>query len=333
MYPQKVKLAYSADDVVQIAGREKKAVVIGLENGYPIGTDITMIKAFYDLGVRYITLCHNGHNDICDSAMGTGKPLLADVDWNDSTLVMVKVLDWIENYTVNDVEPEHGGLSEFGKQVVAEMNRLGMIIDISHLGASSVADVLEVSNAPVIASHSSCRALCNSPRNLDDTQLKMLAEKGGCIQITAVGSFLKDPVETSSDARELLEELGLCEIGFEKLLALYKTDRPSYDKLYERFQPMWEELTGRFPPADISDFADHIDHAVKLIGINHVGIGSDFDGGGGVKGFNDASEAAHVTVELLRRGYTEEDIKKIWGGNLLRVWREMELVAVRLQKK
>jgi membrane dipeptidase len=255
MYPQHCELATLPEDVERIAKTGKKAIMIGMENGLAIGKDVSNVEKFYNIGARYITLSHNGHNDICDSCNPREK--------------------------LGDKETEHNGLSEFGKTVVAKMNRLGIIADVSHISVKSFYDLIEVSKAPIIASHSGCRALADHSRNLNDEQLKALARNGGGIQIVAVGGFLK---------------LG----------------------------SLW--------PADVEIYVDHIDHAVKVAGIEHVGIGSDFDGGGGVPGFNDHSEALNVTIELVRRGYSEADILKIWGSNLLRVWREVEKVAQELQK-
>jgi membrane dipeptidase len=255
MYPGRCQLASSADEAERVAKSGKKAIMIGMENGYPIGKDLSNVEKFYKLGARYITLSHNGHNDICDSASPR-----ADL---------------------GDSEAEYKGLSEFGREVVGRMNRLGIMADVSHISVESFWDLIEVSKAPIIASHSGCRALTEHPRNLYDGQLKALAETGGVIQIVTYKGFIKDS-------------------------------------------------SGR---ADIKTYVDHVDHAVKVAGIEHVGIGSDFDGGGGVPGFNDHCEAVNVTAELVRRGYSEKDIIKIWGANFLRVWRETERAAKKLQKQ
>jgi membrane dipeptidase len=255
MYPNRCELATSPGEVERIAKTGKRVIMIGIENGFAIGKDLSNVERFYNLGARYITLSHNGHNDICDSCNPRKK--------------------------LGDKETEHNGLSEFGKKVVAEMNRLGIIADVSHISVESFYDLINVSKAPIIASHSGCRALAEHSRNLDDEQLKALAQNGGVIQVVALGGFLK---------------------------------------------------LGSPPPADVKIYVDHIDHAVKVAGIEHVGIGTDFDGGGGIAGFNDHSEALNVTIELVRRGYSEEDISKIWGANFLRVWREVEKVAQELQK-
>ena len=255
MYPDRCELATSPGEVERIAKTGKRVIMIGIENGFAIGKDLSNVERFYNLGARYITLSHNGHNDICDSCNPRKK--------------------------LGDKKAEHNGLSKFGEKVVAEMNQLGIIADVSHISVESFYDLINVSKAPIIASHSGCRALAEHSRNLDDEQLKALARNGGVIQVVALGGFLK---------------------------------------------------LGSPPPADVKIYVDHIDHAVKVAGIEHVGIGTDFDGGGGIAGFNDHSEALNVTIELVRRGYSEEDISKIWGANFLRVWREVEKVAQELQK-
>ncbi len=289
MYPDRCELATSPDEVERIAKSDKRVIMIGLENGFAIGKDLSNVERFYNLGVRYITLSHTGHNDICDSCNPREE--------------------------LDDKETEHNGLSEFGKKVVVEMNRLGIMTDVSHISVKSFYDLINVSKAPIIASHSGCRALADHSRNLDDEQLKALAKNGGVIQIVALGGFLRlgssERRKTISDLREELDE------GKIKI---------------EQFLEGMKEVDAKYLPANISDFVSHIDPAVKVAGIEHVGIGTDFDGGGGIPGFNDHSEALNVTTELVRRGYSEEDISKIWGANLLRVWREVEKVAQELQK-
>lgn len=295
MYPDRCELAATPDDVERIAASGRRAIMIGIENGYALGTDLSGLKLFYDQGVRYITLCHNGHNQICQSCNPSPK--------------------------LGDDPAKREGLSSFGRQVVAEMNRLGIMIDLSHAAASSFRDVVALSQAPVIASHSGCATLNRHPRNLDDEQLKLLAANGGVIQIVAVGAFLKRP---SPDRKKAIDELaksvGVTERDF---AAASKEQR-------ERFEREFAKLDVRYPPAGLKDFFDHIDHAVRVAGIDHVGIGSDFDGGGGIRGFNNHAEALNVTVELLRRGYAAGSITKIWGGNLLRAWRQAQAAARRL---
>jgi membrane dipeptidase len=283
-YPEMVALATSPDDAVRLEEEGKIAAYIGMENGYPIGKEISMVKAFYDLGVRYITLCHSSDNDICDSS-------------------------------TDRLNPEDEGLSEFGKRVVDECNRLGIMVDISHASDQSFYDVLEQSQAPVIASHSSCRALCGHPRNLTDDMIKALAEKGGVIQICFVSSFVREtpPNPEQEKALAALEEKygSYRDIEDEEILEKLRQEAR---KIYEKY-PSTE--------ATVYDVIDHVDHVVELVGADHVGFGTDFDGGGGVEGCNDVSEMPNLTRELLKRGYTEEDIIKIWGGNVLRVFQNV----------
>ena len=330
MYPDRIELAVSPKEVKAIYSKGKLAAVIGLENGYAIGKDLSLLKTYYDLGVRYITLCHVGHNDICDSSNQPFDFPKIQEEENDQRLMrFVYFLETV--YSSRPASPMHGGLSDFGRQVVAEMNRLGIMIDVSHISPASFQNVIETSKAPVIASHSSCRALCDMPRDLDDSQLLALQKNGGVIQITAVPEFLKFPQEQRHLAETLLDKLGLRDSGQVKLARLYREDRAAYEKILELGEAGIKEVIKSSPPADVTDLVNHIDHAVKLIGIDHVGLGSDFDGGGGVKGFDNAAEAVNVTAELLRRGYSEKDIRQIWGGNLLRVWGKVEKVAAKLK--
>jgi membrane dipeptidase len=293
MYPDRCESAVSADQVEAIVARGKKAIMIGVENGYPIGEDLGRLEEFHRLGARYITLSHNGHNQICDSC--NPRPQLGDP------------------------QSEHGGLSAFGERVVAEMNRLGILIDVSHIARDSFYDVLAVSKSPVIASHSGCRALCDHPRNLDDEQLRALAAHGGVIQIVAYGPFLKPPsAERNSKIAKLARGLGV-PVGDKGPQVSDATDQQR-----QQYQQGLIEIDRQYPLPGLKDFVDHIDHAVRVAGIEHVGIGSDFDGGAGIVGFQHHGESPNVTLELVRRGYTEDQIAAIWGGNLLRVWREAE---------
>jgi microsomal dipeptidase-like Zn-dependent dipeptidase len=228
-----VAQASTVSDLKKNKSAGKKSIFIGIENGYAIGQDISNIQRFAELGVKYITLSHNRNNDICDANAG---------------------------------KTEHNGLSEFGKEVVKEMNRCGIIVDISHTSEKTSFDVLAVSRHPIIASHSSAKALCNHPRNLSDNLMKAIANKGGVIQICLFTGFLK-----------------------------------------------------KGSLASVKDAVDHIDYIVRLVGIDYVGIGSDFDGGGGIRGLQTVSDFPQITMELIRRGYSDEDIAKIWGKNLMRV--------------
>jgi len=297
MYPDLIELAYTPEDVVRIHDSGKLVECIGIENGYIVGQDLALVREYFDLGARYITLTHNGHNDIGDSS------------------------DPVDR--LGDGESEHGGLSEFGKQVVHEMNRLGMMVDVSHVAKSTMLDAARLSRAPIIASHSATKALADVSRNMDDEQLLALRQNGGVIQVVALASFDKvDPPEKRAAQQAIREEMGL-------------TDRAAFRSLTDERRAEYRrrmlELDERWPRANVQDFVNHVDHAVKLIGIDHVGISSDFDGGGGVVGYQDASEAFNVTLELVRRGYSEEEIGKLWGGNLLRVWREVDRVSKEMQ--
>ncbi len=289
MCPQSIAIAYTADDVIRIAQTGKRVAAIGIENGYVIGQDLSLIQRYHELGARYITLAHGAHNDIADSA------------------------------TPQDAE--HGGLSPFGEQVVAEMNRVGVMVDVSHISKAAMLHAVRVSRAPVIASHSSTRALTDHPRNLDDEQLLALRRNGGVMQTVAFAAYVKtQPAERLRAVQQLRERM--LSAGVQSVRNLSAAQRAEYDRELAEIDRKW-------PRATVRDFVDHIDHAVKLIGIDHVGISSDFDGGGGVEGWNNAAESFQVTHELVRRGYGEPEIAKLWGGNLLRVWRAVERAAQR----
>jgi membrane dipeptidase len=299
MYPDRCELATTPADVERIAASGKRAIMIGIENGIAVGEDLSLVEKYYDLGTRYITLSHSRHNQICDSS--------------------------------GPAEPVHNGISEFGKQVVAEMNRLGIMCDVSHISEKSFWDLIEISKAPIFASHSGCSALNGHNRNLTDDQLKALAENGGVIQIVALGSFLKAETPEHRDAvAKLREEMELP--GRREMFQMSQEERDALQPKLEEFDQRLAGIEEVYPPTGLKDLVDHIDHAVKVAGIDHVGIGTDFDGGGGIPGFNNHGEARNVTDELLKRGYSNEDIKKIWGGNILRVWSEVEKVAAELQK-
>ena len=288
MYPGLIEIAYKPADVQRIHEHGKRVAAIGIENGYVIGKDIGLVQKYYDLGARYMTLAHTRNNDICDSS--------TDPDG-----------------------PEHNGLSAFGKKVVAEMNRVGMMVDVSHVSKECMMQATALSKAPVIASHSSTSALANVPRNMDDEQLEAVKKNGGVVQIVAFDSYVKAPApEKLAAIDSLRKEFGV--EGRGGLRSMPADKRAIYDGRMAEIQTKWPEAT-------LEEFVNHIDHAVKLIGIDHVGISSDFDGGGGVKGWNDASETHNVTTELVKRGYTVEQIRKLWGGNVLRVWSECDSIA------
>jgi len=295
LYPDRIEIAYTADDFERIAADGKLVAAIGIENGYVIGTDLSLLETYFRLGARYLGLAHNGHNDIADSA-GPREDL-------------------------GDAPTEHDGVSPFGEEVIAELNRLGIMVDVSHVSKAAMLDAVRLSRAPVIASHSSTRALADHARNLDDEQLLALRDNGGVMQTVALGSFISSTAAARADAvRRLRTDVGLSPRGGSGQADLPAPRRAEYDRRMADIDREW-------PSADVATFVDHIDYAVQLIGIDHVGISSDFDGGGGISGWNDASETVNVTIELVRRGYTDEEIAKIWGGNLLRVLGEVERVA------
>ena len=341
--PDNIGLALSPADVLALHKKHLRIAVIGVENGYPIGTDINKVQEFYDRGGRYMSLAHNGNSQLADSNTGE-----------------------TQGYLYNN------GLSPLGREVIAEMNRLGMMVDLSHPSKGANMEAMRLSQAPVIASHSGVRALANVSRNMDNEQLLALKKNGGVIQVVGFASYVKTDLKERVDAlAKLREEFGLaqgdgrggrggggrgrgadsarvCPVenasapapqgrgagggrgrGNAGLDALSPQRRAEYDKRLA-------ELDAKFPPASratVKDFVNHIDYAVKLIGIDHVGISSDFDGGGGIDGWNSAAEAFNVTLELVRRGYTEQQIGQLWSGNLLRVWGEVEQVSQKLRKK
>ena len=280
---KKAEIATTPKQGYKLEKKGKRAIYLGIENGYPIGNNLDNINHFYDLGARYITIVHSHNNDISDSS-------------------------------TDKVGPEYNGLSSFGEEVVERMNELGIMVDVSHASDSAFYDVLELSSKPVIASHSCARALCDNPRSLSDDMLKALAEKGGVIQMCILSDYVKK-LEQSPERIEGKK-------AFRKKHSDWSNYTPE-----ERKQGLkdWYQLDVNFPPnlATVSDAVDHIDHIVKVAGIDHVGIGTDFDGGGGLEDCFDASELGNITLELVKRGYSEEDIRKIWGGNFMRVFSEV----------
>jgi membrane dipeptidase len=296
LYPDLIGLAYRADDVERLVNEGKLVAAIGVENGFSIGTDLGLIDRYYELGARYLGLVHNGHNDLADSA--SPRPRFGD----------------------NEVE--HDGVSELGAAAIRRMNELGIMVDISHGSKQTALDAIALSEAPVIASHSSVHALGDHVRNLDDETLLSLRDNGGVVQIVAFDIYINVRPPEFFEARSALREsLGLR--GFVDPRQLDEDIREAYER-------GMADIDSRWTPANVTAFVDHIDYVVDLIGIDHVGIASDFGGGGGISGWADAAETPNVTAELIARGYSAEDIGKIWGGNLLRVWREVEAVADRL---
>ncbi len=311
--PDRIGLALTSDDVRRIAASGRKVELIGVENGYSLGEDLGNVKQFHDLGMRYLSLSHNGHSQLSDSNTGERDGW----KWN--------------------------GLSPLGRQVVAEANKWGVMLDVSHPSKASMMQTLEITKAPIIASHSAVRALCDNSRNLDDEQLDALKENGGVIQVVAFNGYLKcdpQPPERQAAMAKLREDMGMTggRGGAASAAGGGRGGRGGMASLTEEqraeYQRRMAEIDAKYPApprANVKDLVDHIDYVVKRIGIDHVGISTDFDGGGGIDGWNDASETFNVTLELVRRGYTEEQIAKIWSGNLLRVMDEAQKIGQQLR--
>lgn len=306
--PDQIELAMSSADVRRILASGKKVAMIGVENAYPLGTDLANIEKFHEMGARYMSLAHNGHSQFCDSNTGE-----ADGKWL------------------------HGGLSELGKMAVAEMNRVGIMIDLSHPSKEANKQMIKLSRAPVIASHSSARALSNVSRNLDDEVLLMIKDNGGVVQTVAFQQYVDVEKFSANDEasqnlyKEIADELGVEYLSMKEIGSLVgdtlEQAYVNYDKVMKAAEGRKDKINSKFPPVNVKDFVNHIDYMVDLIGIDHVGISSDFDGGGGIEGWKDASETFNITLELVRRGYSEEDIRKLWGENLLRVLDEVQRVS------
>ncbi|WP_431134270.1 dipeptidase [Psychroserpens mesophilus] len=306
--PDRIELALNSDDVRRISKSGKKVAMIGIENGYPVGKDLSNVEKFYKLGARYMSLAHNGHSQLCDSNTGEKDEV------------------WL-----------HNGLSDLGKDVIREMNRLGMMIDISHPSKEAIKQMFELSKAPIIASHSSARTLCDHSRNLDDEQLMLLKENGGVVQTVAFQTYTNTEKNNArnkaikSIRKDIAQSLGTTWYEWSETKTLSKEEKDAFLNLRAKIIRLADEKADTmddFPPkVNVSDFVDHIDYLVEKIGLEHVGISSDFDGGGGVEGWSDASETFNVTLELVKRGYTETQIEKLWSGNLLRVLDEVEAVA------
>lgn len=310
--PNEIELAVTSEDVRRINAKGKKVAMIGIENGYPIGTDISNVKKFYDLGARYMSLSHNGHSQLCDSNTGESDGV------------------WL-----------HNGLSELGKQVVAEMNKYGMMIDVSHPSKESMKQMIALSKAPIIASHSSARALCNHSRNLDDEQLELLKKNGGVVQTVAFTTYLntekiekRREIETNL-GKQIMDSMNVTWLERKDVRKLPEEDIKAYYDAFSKMRILRKQKMAKMkdlPPAvNVSDFVNHVDYLVEKIGIEHVGISSDFDGGGGIEGWSDASETFNVTLELLKRGYTEKEVSMLWSENLLRVLDEVQAIGQKIQ--
>lgn len=282
-YPNLVGPARTPADAYRLKKDGKLVAFIGMENGYPVGTDLALLELYAKRGIRYLTLCHSGDNDICTSSSTkrTG---------------------------------EDPGLSDFGRQVVAACNRLGVMVDVSHMSDKSFYDVLKATRAPIIASHSCCRALCNNGRNLTDDMIRALAKGGGVLQMCFLSSYLKAPKPNPERDKAVAE--------LEKKYGPRREVRNIQDTaLRAEAQKAFQDVMQKFPDerATVKDIVDHIDHIISLVGDDYAGIGTDFDGGGGVADCPDVSKMFRVTMEMLRRGYSEKRIQKIWGGNIMRV--------------
>ncbi len=294
-YPETISLARTAEDVRRIHREGRLAALIGIENGHALGRDLQILDTCYDFGARYLGLLHNGHNDLGDSAVPYPR--------------------------LKDSPTEHGGLTDFGRAAVARANDLGIMVDISHAAMTTAMDAIKASRAPVIASHSSVKGVYDHPRNLSDEALTALRDNGGVAQMVAFDAYLR-PVSPERRAafRALRTEMDIKDFADFQQLS---------DEKRNAYQTRREEIDVKWPKASVKDFTDHIDYAVKLIGIDHVGMASDFNGGGGIAGWDNARDTLNVTVELVRRGYGEEQIAQLWGGNLLRVMETVEASARR----
>ena len=290
-HPDDLVLATTAEEVRRAYAQHKIAALLGMEGGHMIDNDLGLLRMYAALGVRYLTLTHGGNTEWADSSTD---------------------------------KPAHNGLTDFGKDVVRELNRLGVLVDISHVSDRTFYDALEVSKAPMIASHSSCRALCDAPRNMTDDMIKALAAKGGVIQINYHMGFLSQEYRNAASDPEFVKQLNA---------EVQKRCGASEACQIREGEQVARELVeqGKAPRVDWTKIVDHIDHAVKLAGADHVGLGSDFDGANMPYGLEDASKLPKITEALLRKGYSESDIRKILGGNTLRVMEQAEQVARQMQ--
>jgi membrane dipeptidase len=295
MHGDKIGLALTAADVRRIHGAGKRVALIGMENGYPMGRDLRLLDVFYDYGTRYFGLLHVGHNDLGRSSLPNKKR--------------------------GETDDDTQGLTPLGRQVVERLNQLGIVVDVSHASHRTTLDILAASKVPVIASHSGVKGVYDHPRNLTDEELLAIKKSGGVAQIVAFDTYLRaPPPEKTAAIAALAKEFGIT--GMADVLKLPADRLAEYDKRMSEFDAKW-------PKAGVQDLVDHIDYAVKKVGVDTVGIASDFNGGGGLKDWSNAGETFNVTLELVRRGYTEADIAKIWGGNLLRVMERVEEYAAR----
>jgi membrane dipeptidase len=286
--PSALILATTAAEIREARKKGKIATLMGVEGGHMINSDLDVLRKFASLGVRYMTLTHSGNDEWADSS--TDKAI-------------------------------HNGLTDFGKEVIREMNRLGVMVDISHVSDKTFYDALEVSKAPLIASHSSCRAICDAPRNMTDQMIKDLAARGGVIQINYHVGFLSQEFRNAEKANPEFNKAISAEVtkrcGDNEACQLIEGDRITREYVEQ----------GKLPRVEWTKIIEHIDHTVKIVGAEHVGLGSDFDGANMPYGMEDATKLPRITEALLKKGYSEGDIKKILGENTLRVMVEVERVS------
>ena len=288
-----VGIALNPEDAALLEAEGKRAIYLSIENGYPIGNDLKNVELFYNKGVRYVTLVHSTNNDLADSATDSGGP-------------------------------EHGGISPLGASVVEEMNRLGIMVDVSHGSDDTFYDAIELSKAPIIATHSNARTVTDHPRNMSDDMLRLIAKNGGVVQLTMLSDYLRDAPENPERDSAL-----------ESLRASLKPSNEMTEGERKLARDQLRKIRAQYPDplATVKNVVDHIDHIVRIAGIDHVGIGCDFDGGGGIDGVFDVSGVMNITIELARRGYSEQDIEKIWSGNILRVFTEVQAIAEGIQSQ
>jgi membrane dipeptidase len=284
-HSDRIERALTSEDARRIHKAGKRIAFIGMENAYPLGNSVDDIGLWYDRGVRYMGITHVGHNQFGDSSN--------------------------PSYSKGESESLHGGLSDLGKELVAGLNKAGIMVDVSHAGKATMLQAVALSKTPVLASHSGARGITDNARNLNDEQLHALADKGGVVQIVAYGGYLKNLTPEQQEFKDKIRK----EMGLEDDMAFLSMDAATE----EIFDEKMKGANMLAPPAGIADLVDHIDHVVKTVGVDYVGISSDFDGGGRIEGWMDASDTLNITKELVKRGYSQKDINKIWGGNLMRV--------------